>query len=75
MRIVVNGDTWHDGDLGTWQQKQPEQFVQALQQPNNQIPGLRALILTMAEYATQEKSCTLELTNTDRGWTLSTQET
>lgn len=67
MRITVNGDTWLDGDLGEWQEKPPEQFVKALQTPSPQVPGLRALMLTMGEYAAQEKSCSLELTTTD-GW-------
>ncbi|MDH6199199.1 hypothetical protein M2272_005867 [Mycobacterium frederiksbergense] len=74
MRITVNGDRWLDGDLGEWQQKPPEQFVKALQAPSTQIPGLRQLLTVLAECATQDKSCSLELTNSERGWTLTVEE-
>lgn len=74
MRITVNGDTWLDGDLGTWEEKRPEQYLNALQNPSAQPPGTRQLLLAFAEAASQGKSCSLELTTNERGWTLTVEE-
>lgn len=74
MRITVNGDTWLDGDLGTWEEKRPEQYLNALQNPSAQPPGTRQLLLAFAEAASQDKSCSLELATSERGWTLTVEE-
>lgn len=74
MRITVNGDTWLDGDLGTWEEKRPEQYLNALQNPSAQLPGTRQLLLAFAEAASQDKSCSLELTTSERGWTLTVED-
>ena len=74
MRITVNGDTWLDGDLGTWEEKRPEQYLNALRNPSAQPPGTRQLLMAFAEAASQDKPTSLELTNSERGWTLTVEE-
>ncbi len=67
LRIVVNGETWMNGDLGEWQQKQPAQFVEAFKNPRAARPGMMQLLTAMGECATSDKAHTLELTTSDDG--------
>ena len=67
LRIVVDGETWMNGDLGEWQQTQPKQFMEALKNPRTARPGMMQLLTAMGECATSDKAYTLELTTTDNG--------
>ena len=67
LHITVNGETWMNGDLGEWQQKQPEQFVQALKNPRAAQPGTMALLTAISECVTSDKAYSLELTTSDNG--------
>lgn len=67
LRIVVDGETWMNGDLGEWQQTQPKQFVEALKNPRSARPGMMQLLTAMGECATSDKAHTLELTTSDDG--------
>lgn len=67
LRIIVNGETWMNGDLGEWQQKQPAQFVEALKNPRAAQPGMMQLLTAMGECATGTRDYTLELTTSDDG--------
>ena len=67
LHIVVNGETWINGDLGEWQQKQPAQFVEALKNPRAARPGMMQLLTAMGECATSDKAWTLALTTSDDG--------
>lgn len=67
LHIIVNGETWMNGDLGEWQQKQPTQFVEALKNPRAAQPGTMALLTAISESITSDKNYTLELTNSDNG--------
>ncbi|MGV0785122.1 hypothetical protein [Mycolicibacterium sp. XJ775] len=49
LHIIVNGETWMNGDLGEWQQKQPEQFVEALKNPRAARPGMMQLLTAIGE--------------------------
>lgn len=73
MRIIVDGETWMDGDLGQWEQKKPEQFVKAIQNPRNTPPGLRELMMAMADAAMRGNSVTITLQHTDTSWTLTVE--
>lgn len=74
MRIVVNGDTWMDGNLGQWEQKQPTQFVEAMKNPRNQTPGLKALMIAVADGAARNKSLNINLQHTPTSWTLTVED-
>ena len=65
LRIVVDGETWMNGDLGEWQQTQPKQFMEALKNPRAARPGMMQLLTAMGECATGDN--TLELTTSDDG--------
>lgn len=75
MRIVVDDETWMDGDLGQWEQKQPQRFIDAMKNPRTQPPGLRALMIAMTEGITLGKSLTITLQHTATSWTLTVDET
>lgn len=67
LHITVNGETWMNGDLGEWQQKQPAQFVEALKNPRAAQPGTMALLTAISECVTSDKAYSLELTTGDNG--------
>lgn len=70
MRIVVDGEVWVDGDLGKWQERGPEQFVNALRNPAAQKRGIRSLMMEMAAAVARGVPCSIELTTTDTSHTL-----
>lgn len=67
LRIIVDGNTWMNGDLGEWQQKQPAQFVEALKNPRAAQPGMMQLLTAIGECATGTQAYTLELTTGQNG--------
>lgn len=80
VKFIADGETLIDGTISDWEQQSAEDFVAALVRSGNQKPGLLAvarsatLIGSLAEVIAQEQDYSFELTNSERGWTLTLEE-
>jgi len=76
VRITINGETVLDDHLGEWQRKPPAQ-LQAMAMPKNQPPqpGMKALLISLAEAAATNQPLTADLQSSDTGFILKVDTT
>lgn len=68
VKLIHNGATLMDGDLGQWQQTPPTAVQHLLQPGRKQQPYLQAALGALLEAALKDVDTTIEATTTPTGW-------
>lgn len=70
VNLTIDGKNVLNGDLGDWQAKPPQTFAQYLTPGAAAQPGMKALLMALADAATMSKDLNAQLWNRPSGYDL-----
>jgi hypothetical protein len=70
LKLVVNGQTLMDGDLGEWRHKPPTSVQHLLQPGKKPQPYMQAALMALMEAAIKDVDTTIKVRTKARGWTI-----
>jgi hypothetical protein len=74
MRVIVDGNTILNDELGDWQTRPPEALAYMIKPGYVPKPWMKALLVVMADAALNEQSTRFEITTSSRGrWSLNSE--
>jgi hypothetical protein len=74
MRVIVDGNTILNDELGDWQTRPPESLAYMIKPGYTPKPWMKALLVVMADAALTEESMRFEVNTSSRGrWSLSAE--
>lgn len=75
MRVIVDGNTILNDELGDWQRKPPESLAHMIRPGYTPKPWMKALLVVLADAALTEESTRFEVNTSSRGrWSLSSEK-
>lgn len=73
MKLTVNDDVILDGDLGEWTDNPPALLTDQLKAGAKPRPWMRAVLLTVADFATGKQSMDVNVQHRSNRWTLAVE--
>lgn len=74
MRVIVDGNTILNDELGDWQRKPPDALAHMIRPGYKPKPWMKALLVAMADATLTEQPTRFEINTASRGrWSLSVE--